>query len=66
MKTVEIPENWTGKEAIVVHDFLADIIEAIWERYEDEMIEILIHEENSAADLIDYLEPEDNFDEIPF
>jgi len=66
MKTVEIPENWTGKEAIVVHDFLADIMEAIWERYEDEMIEILIHEENSAADLIDYLEPEDNFDEIPF
>ena len=66
MKTVEIPENWTGKEAIVVHDFLADIMEAIWERYEDEMIEILIHEENSAADLINYLEPEDNFDEIPF
>ena len=66
MKTVEIPENWTGKEAIVVHDFLADIMETIWERYEDKMVEILIHEEDSTADLIDCLEPEDSFDEIPF
>ena len=66
MKTVEIPENWTGKEAIVVHDFLADIMETIWERYEDKMVEILIHEEDSTIDLIDCLEPEDSFDEIPF
>ncbi len=66
MKTVEIPENWTGKEAIVVHDFLADIMETIWERYEDKMVEILIYEEDSTVDLIDYLEPEDSFDEIPF
>ncbi len=67
MKTVEIPENWTGKEAIVVYDFLADMMEAIWERYEDTMVEILMHEEDNPADLLDCLEPEDRFDdEIPF
>jgi hypothetical protein len=67
MKTVEIPENWTGKEAIVVYDFLADMMEAIWERYDDKMVELLMHEEDNPADLLDCLEPEDSFDdEIPF
>ena len=66
MKTVDIPENWTGKEATVVYDFLADMMEAIWERYEDTMVEILMHEEDNTADLINYLEPEDGFDDIPF
>ena len=65
MKTVEVPENWTGKEAIVVYDFLADMMEAIWENYEDDMVEILMHEEDSPVDLI-VLEPEEGFDEIPF
>ena len=66
MKTVDIPENWTGKEATVVYDFLADMMEAIWERYEDTMVEILMHEEDNAADLINYLELEDGSDDIPF
>ena len=66
MKTVDIPENWTGKEAIVVYDFLADIMEAIWERYEDKMVEILMQEEDNPADLINELEPENGSDDIPF
>ena len=67
MKTVKIPENWTGKEATVVYDFLADMMEAIWERYDDKMVELLMHEEDNPADLLDCLEPEDRFDdEIPF
>ena len=67
MKTVEIPENWTGKEATAVYDFLADMMEAIWERYDDKMVELLMHEEDNPADLLDCLEPEDRFDdEIPF
>ncbi len=66
MKTVDIPENWTGKEATVVYDFLADMMEAIWERYEESMVEVLMHEEDNTADLINDLEPEDGSDDIPF
>lgn len=66
MKIVEIPDNWTGKEASGVYDFLADIMAAIWERYEDKMVEILMHEEDNPADLIDSLEPENSLDDIPF
>jgi len=66
MKAVDIPENWTGKEATVVYDFLADMMEAIWERYEESMVEVLMHEEDNTADLINDLEPEDGSDDIPF
>lgn len=50
MKTVKIPENWTGKEAVAVYDFLADVMEAIWQRYDDQMLEILQDEEDVPAD----------------
>ena len=41
-------------------------MEAIWERYEDKMVEILMHKEDNPADLIDSLEPENSFDNMPF
>jgi len=66
MKTVKIPENWTGKEAVVVYDFLADVMEAIWQRYDDQMLEILQDEEDDPADQIDWLLQETGCDEIPF
>ncbi len=66
MKTVKIPENWTGKEATIVYDFLADVMEAIWERYDEQMVEILMHEEEDPIDQMDWQEPEESFDEIPF
>ena len=66
MKIVKIPENWTGKEATIVYDFLADMMEALWERYDDKMIELLMHEEDNPADLLDYLESDEDPDDIPF
>jgi len=66
MKTVKIPENWTGKEALAVYDFLADVMEAIWECHEDQMIEILCNEEEESADQIDWRQQETGCDEIPF
>ena len=66
MKTVKIPENWTGKEAVAVYDFLADVMEAIWQRYDDQMLEILQDEEDDPADQLDWLQTEAGYDEIPF
>jgi hypothetical protein len=66
MKTVKIPENWTGKEALAVYDFLADVMEAIWERHDDQMLEILCNEEEEPVDQIDWLQQESDNDEIPF
>lgn len=66
MKTVKIPENWTGKEAVAVYDFLADVMEAIWQRYDDQMLEILQDEEGDPADQLDWLQTEAGYDEISF
>ena len=44
-----LPNDWTAEQALAVHDFLADLTEAIWQRYEDPMSELL-HGENSQAD----------------
>lgn len=66
MKTVKIPENWTGKEAVVVYDFLADVMEAIWQRYDDQMLEVLQDEEDDPADQIVWLQTEAGYDDIPF
>ena len=66
MKTVKIPENWTGKEAVAVYDFLADVMEAIWERHDEQMVEILCSEEDEPTDQIDWLLQETGCDEIPF
>ena len=65
MKTVKIPENWTGKEAIAVYDILADVMEAIWERYDEQMVEILCSEEDEPTDQIDWLQQETGCDETP-
>ena len=66
MKTVKIPENWTGKEALAVYDFLAEVMEAIWQCYDDQMVEILQAEEDDSADQIDWLQSEVGYDDIPF
>ena len=36
-----LPNDWTAEQALAVHDFLADLAEAIWQQYEDPMIELL-------------------------
>ncbi len=68
MKTVQIPENWTAKEALAVYDFLADVMEAIWERHDDQMLELLHNEEEEPVDQIDWLQQKSESDnnEIPF
>lgn len=68
MKKLNIPEEWSGKEALAVHDFLADIMEAIRENYEDAMTNVLqSEEENSFDEKYSTPHDDDGFDdEIPF
>ena len=56
---LSLPNDWTAEQALAVHDFLADLTEAIWQRYEDPMSELL-HGENPQADLFGLDDP------IPF
>jgi hypothetical protein len=58
-----LPNDWTAEQALAVHDFLADLTEAIWQRYEDPMIELLhgeIRQADEQSDLFGFDDP------IPF
>jgi len=66
MKELNILENWSGKEALAVHDFLADIMEVIWKNYEDAMINTLHVEEENPLDENYSMPYGDSNDEIPF
>jgi len=58
-----LPNDWTAEQALAIHDFLADLTEAIWQRYEDPMIECLQGELEQAHDQPDLF----GFDDpIPF
>ncbi len=66
MKTVRIPETWTAKEASAVYDFLSVVMEKIWAHYGNQMLEIWLQEKEEPTDQIDWIQPDDGFDEIPF
>jgi hypothetical protein len=36
-----IPDDWTPREALAVYEFIDEIRDAIWDRYELELIEIM-------------------------
>jgi hypothetical protein len=59
-----IPTHWSPEEALAVHDFLADILEAIWEAYGDDMSELLHGEIEQEKN--DPPEPFDFNDPLPF
>ena len=39
MKLPEIPQHWTPEEALAVYEFIDAIREAIWQRYQLQLIE---------------------------
>ena len=59
-----LPNDWTAEQALAVHDFLADLTEAIWLEYEEPMLALLHgeadHTEDDQSDLFGFDDP------IPF
>jgi hypothetical protein len=50
MRSVEIPQQWTARQALDTWEFLIDVTQAIGEAYEDQMVP-LISEEQRAPEL---------------
>jgi len=61
---LQVPEDWTPEEALRVYEYLNQAAEAVWERYEVELLP-LVRSDPSAADLTqpDLFGPDD---ELPF
>lgn len=62
-----IPENLSGREALLIYDFITAIQDAIWNRYELQLVEIM-RTENSTdpADWGNSENREHLDDELPF
>ncbi len=39
--TVTVPDGWTPEQALAVYDLLHELAEAIWDRYEIPLIDLL-------------------------
>ena len=59
--TLRLPEYWTPAEALAVYELLNELAEAIWNRYEISLIELLapdLEQGNGAQpDLFDFDHP---------
>ncbi len=62
--TLQLPEHWTPEQALAVYEFLTELADALWNRYELPLIQLLAPEldqnNDSQLDLFDF------DDSIPF
>jgi hypothetical protein len=62
-----IPENLSGREAMLIYDFITAIQDEIWNRYEVQLLEIIRAEySNDPADWGNPENCENLDDEMPF
>jgi hypothetical protein len=59
--TLPLPDHWTPEQALAVYDLLNDLAEAIWNRYEIPLIELLAQDldrgNGAQPDLFDFDDP---------
>ncbi len=60
----DIPDYWSAEQALAVYEFLSDLQQGIWERYELQLFELLRPDsEEGDTDQLDLFEFNDK---IPF
>ena len=62
--TLQLPDHWTPEQALAVYEFLTELADALWNRYEVPLIQLLAAEldqnNDSQLDLFEFDDP------IPF
>lgn len=61
---LQVPEDWTPQQALSVYEYLTQMAEAVWERYELELLPLVKPDPDPA----DSTQPDlfDPDDELPF
>ncbi len=61
---LQVPEDWTPEQALSVYEYLTQMSEAVWERYQVDLLP-LVRPDPSAEDSAepDLFDPDD---ELPF
>ncbi len=64
MSRNDIPDYWSAEQALAVYEFISELQQQIWERYELQLFELLRQDlEEVDSDQLDLFEFND---EIPF
>jgi hypothetical protein len=64
MNLNDIPDDWSAEQALAIYEFLSDLEQRIWDRYELQLYELLRPDlEEVDTDQLDLFEFND---EIPF
>ena len=50
MTPPRIPDDWSSREALAVYEFIDEIRDAIWNRYDLQLIELMKEERITAFD----------------
>jgi len=65
MNNLPIPKHWSPHQALAVLDFLEPLHQAIWEAYEEPVVDILVNQTTDDPPDDDTLDHHFN-DDIPF
>ena len=64
MSTLQIPQHWSGEQALAVWDLLDEIVRLVWDRYELQLLELIRPElYGDDSNQLDLFDPDDT---IPF
>ena len=65
MNTFSVPEHWTPRQAMAYLDLLEELHRAIWQTYEDALVELIIADLQVPDEPCPSLDS-DNDDDIPW
>jgi hypothetical protein len=61
---LEVPQDWTPEQALSVYEYLNQVAEALWDRYEVDLLPLIVPSTNPAdTKQLDLFDPDD---ELPF
>lgn len=61
---LQVPEDWTPQEALIVYEYLTQMAEAVWDRYEVALLPLVQSDPRTPVSLqFDLFDPDD---ELPF
>lgn len=64
INTPQIPQHWSPEQALAVYDFLYELSQCIWDRYETQLLELMQLElYGNDSPQLDLFDPDDT---IPF
>jgi hypothetical protein len=57
---LQVPEDWTPQEALIVYEHLTRMAEAVWDRYEAELLPLVKSDPRTPDSLqFDLFDPDD-------